>query len=225
MEAILQNLRNYKLIIFDVDGTLYHQPLLRAKMFMEMIWYSITHPFAIKEIKIVRIYRKQRETFALKGRDKIIDDQYKLCAEQVMSSVTHVKKTIDEWIRIRPLKYLAACKFKSIDMFLEELKMAKVTTCVYSDYAADDKLRALSLKMDYSFSSEDERINVLKPNPKGILYILDELNIKKKDALMIGDREAIDGACARNAGIDYLIVKPQKANSIYKILADGLKSK
>jgi phosphoglycolate phosphatase/putative hydrolase of the HAD superfamily len=225
MEPVLQNLSNYKLIIFDVDGTLYHQPLLRAKMFVEMILYSITHPFAIKDIKIVRIYRKQREILALNGHDKIKDDQYKLCADQVKLSITYVKKTIDEWIRIRPLKYLSASKFKNIDIFLEKLKKAKVTTCVYSDYLADEKLKALCLKMDYSFSSEDEKINVLKPNPKGVLYILDKLNIAKKDALMIGDRETIDGACAKNAGIDYLIVKPQKANSIYKKLADGFESK
>ena len=58
----------------------------------------------------------------------------------------------------------------------------------------------------YVFSSMDDEIHAVKPNPNGILYILQKFGIEKSTCLVIGDRDDRDGEAARRAGVDYLIL-------------------
>ena len=64
----------------------------------------------------------------------------------------------------------------------------------------------LKLNADIEAASTDTEINAFKPDPKGLLFISNKLNMELKDCLFIGDREDTDGICAKNAGMDYLII-------------------
>ncbi len=211
---------DYKLVIFDVDGTLYHQPLLRILMLFNLVIYYSFHPLRIKELKILSTFRNMRESKEMLNSANIVNNQYEWCAQKFNLHVDNIKDIIELWIHVKPLKFLKFCRFNNLVNLLRTLAEKKIITCVYSDYIADAKLKALKLNFDKVYSSEQPEINALKPNPKGVLYILNQLEIPKEKVLFIGDRKEFDGQCAANAGIDSLIIKPFSANKVFKKLTN-----
>ena len=77
-----------------------------------------------------------------------------------------------------------------------------------SDYPATRKLEALGVadRFDVVLSAQDPRVHAFKPSPKGLLVALEELGAAPGDALYVGDREDVDGAAARAAGMRYVII-------------------
>ncbi len=216
---------NIKLMIFDVDGTLYNQKKLRFFMLQELLGYYLIRPHKAWQINVLRHFRKEREKRALIASENINIEhsQYLWCQEKVERSVSEIKDIVGKWIHQKPLKYLPYCMYKNASSLLTELKKRKIKTAVYSDYNAEKKIESLGISIDHIYSSEQEEIGALKPNPKGLDYIASTLDIPKKDILFIGDREDRDGACAINAGISYLDVGKGNANLTFANLINYLK--
>lgn len=61
---------------------------------------------------------------------------------------------------------------------------------------------------DHVFISED--IGWQKPNVETFRYVLEQINAKPEDSLMIGDDMAVDIIGAKSAGIDGVFFNPQK---------------
>ena len=57
------------------------------------------------------------------------------------------------------------------------------------------------------FVTPDDPGFAMKPDPGAIRYILDHWGIDPADAVMVGDRE-IDMRCARDAGVDGILIDP-----------------
>lgn len=214
--------KKYQLVIFDVDGTLYHQPKLRLIMLIHLIAHYLFKPHKITELNVLKVFRKEREINAHKGHGNIAEEQYKWAANKLNYNETKVKDIVEFWMHKKPLRYLRSCVFENVRTLINELnKIAQ--TAVYSDYLAHHKIKAMELNINHCFSSEQKEINTLKPNSKGILHILNHFNVDKSQALLIGDRDELDGACARNAGIDYIIVNHKTANEIYKNMTEDVR--
>ena len=81
-----------------------------------------------------------------------------------------------------------------------------ITIGVYSDYPGEDKLSAMGLDADLVIDSTQPDIDRLKPDPAGLLYLCRHFGYRPEECLFIGDRDERDGACARNAGMPYLII-------------------
>jgi FMN phosphatase YigB (HAD superfamily) len=209
-------------VIFDVDGTLYNQPLLRLRMLLSLVLYYSVHFGSLNELKVLKVFRIQREKIAFQNENFPIDQQYKRCAGLTNTAENKVKKIVQKWIHNIPLSYISKYKFKNIDNLLSKMREKGIIVCVYSDYFADDKIKKLRLTFDHVFSSEQIEINKIKPSPDGLNYIVSKLGAKKEKALMIGDRKDIDGLCAKNAGIDFLKVNSFTANKIFKQLGKKL---
>jgi FMN phosphatase YigB (HAD superfamily) len=78
---------------------------------------------------------------------------------------------------------------------------------VYSDYPLEEKLEALlPFKPDFAFSANDAEINCLKPNKKGLSHIVNVLKLPVEDIVFIGDRFEKDAVCAKQTGMDYIIL-------------------
>jgi phosphoglycolate phosphatase/putative hydrolase of the HAD superfamily len=82
-----------------------------------------------------------------------------------------------------------------------------IKIAIYSDYKAEDKLKAMGLKADLVVSSTDSDIDRLKPDPAGLFHIVRQMNVLPQDCLFIGDRPELDGVCAEQAGMPCLIVE------------------
>lgn len=62
MKAKMQKkLTEYRTVIFDMDGTLYFQSPVRLCMAVSLGLYYMIHPYKIKELMVLKKFRKMRE--------------------------------------------------------------------------------------------------------------------------------------------------------------------
>lgn len=194
----------YDLYVFDVDGTLYYQNKLRLIMGKRLLMYYLLHPLKFKDLIIIKNFRSLREN--AKDTNGLFD----ITAKKCKVSVSRVNEVIKKWIYENPIDALIASKDDTLLAIIDKLKADGKTVAIWSDYEADDKLKALKLSTDYVYTAEQERVGELKPSPKGLNLIMSDLNVPKDKTIMIGDRMVKDGEAAKKAGCDYLILSKSK---------------
>lgn len=191
-----------KNLIIDLDGTLYYLFWIKCIMLFIILIYYLFHFWKFKEVLILIYYRKIRE----KNIKNIVKIQYELVAKKFNVSIDEVKDITEEWLLVRPLKILHVCKDKKLENIIIDFKKNGGKVIIYSDYPTLKKLEVLNIIYDKAYDSTNSKIGVLKPNPKGLNYIIKDNSLRKTETLVIGDRDKKDGACARNCGIDYIII-------------------
>lgn len=194
----------YDLYVFDVDGTLYYQNKLRLIMGKRLLMYYLLHPLKFKDLIIIKNFRSLREN--AKDTNGLFD----ITAKKCNVSVSRVNEVIKKWIYENPIDALIASKDDTLLAIIDKLKANGKTVAIWSDYEADDKLKALKLSTDYVYTAEQERVGELKPSPKGLKLIMSDLRVAKDKTIMIGDRMVKDGEAAKKAGCDYLILSKSK---------------
>ena len=194
----------YDLYVFDVDGTLYYQNKLRLIMGKRLLMYYLLHPLKFKDLIIIKKFRSLREN--AKDTNGLFD----ITAKKCNVSVSRVNEVIKKWIYENPIDALIASKDDTLLAIIDKLKANGKTVAIWSDYEADDKLKALKLSTDYVYTAEQERVGELKPSPKGLKLIMSDLRVAKDKTIMIGDRMVKDGEAAKKAGCDYLILSKSK---------------
>lgn len=210
MMKLSKPLEQYKLIIFDMDGTLYYQLPLRLHMALSLMAYYFIRPYKWRELLILKKYRQVREHFQNAESASIEDTIYNETAALTHTSPVIVRKIIKKWIYDKPLFKLPLYKDHTAAGFMQSLRNKYILTVVYSDYPVKDKLNVLDIHPDYYFSGDNININCLKPNPKGIRYIINLFGILPEDILIVGDRMEKDGKAADSIGSDYLILSKFK---------------
>ena len=194
----------YDLYVFDVDGTLYYQNKLRLIMGKRLLMYYLLHPLKFKDLIIIKNFRSLREN--AKDTNGLFD----ITAKKCNVSASRVNEVIKKWIYENPIDALIASKDDTLLAIIDKLKANGKTVVIWSDYEADDKLKALKLSTDYVYTAEQERVGELKPSPKGLKLIMSDLRVAKDKTIMIGDRMVKDGEAAKKAGCDYLILSKSK---------------
>jgi HAD superfamily hydrolase (TIGR01549 family) len=201
-----------KVVIFDVDGTLYTQSKLRKQMLWALLWYYARHPWRLGEMRLLQHFRAEREKRAGDCGGDLANAQYNWCAEKSKYPVAKVREVVNYWMMQFPNQYLGACTYPGTQAFFKALQENNIRIAIYSDYPAHDKLAAMGLPADLVVSSTDPEVDRLKPDPKGLLYITQQLGVQPAECLFIGDRPELDGECARQANMPYLIVEKKPFN-------------
>jgi HAD superfamily hydrolase (TIGR01549 family) len=199
------NWQEISLVVFDVDGTLYDQRCLRFKMIGQLLGHCVRHPGDLRLLRQISRYRRSREELAEEEAHGIADLQYRRPALELNEEPAEIRRTVEEWILQRPLRFLRPCRYAKVADFMTALRKEGKTVAVLSDYPAADKLRALDLAADLVVSAVDPEVDRLKPHPKGLQRTLELAGVEADRCLLIGDRDDRDGECARRAGVGYLI--------------------
>lgn len=194
-----------RLVVFDLDGTLYDQRCLRRRMLWELGRHCLRRPRDLKILEIIAEFRRARERLAEDGAQGIGRLQYERPAATLGIQPREVSEVVGLWMEQRPLKHLPRCRYPGIEELFEQLRGSGVLVGVLSDYPVREKLRALDLVADITASAAEPEIDRLKPHPAGLEYLMARAGVAPDECLLIGDREDRDGACARRAGVDYLI--------------------
>jgi HAD superfamily hydrolase (TIGR01549 family) len=200
------------LVVFDMDGTLYDQRSLRAKMLLQIMW----HAFRSRSLHVARIiltFRKCREELADNNVHDFGNQQYAVTAARHGCSITEVKEIVSEWIELRPLSAILACRYTGIELVFNALNSSGKTIAVLSDYPAEAKLDALGLKAHFVVSALDEDVGRLKPDPTGLYKILKLVGTDVQRSVMIGDRFDRDGEVARRVGMR-AVIKSHRSDDI-----------
>ena len=200
-------------VLFDLDGTLYSQPRMRLLMVKDMILYYALHPSHVGQLRILVHFRRMRELHDFRG-GHIAETQYELTATRLGVKEECVRKVVDKWIMVEPLKHLAQCKFHYVDSVFARLKTRGRGIAIVSDYPVREKMLWLGLEADVSVCATDPDVDCLKPNPKGFLVAAAKLGLSPHECLVVGDRDEKDGEAARAAGMVFLRSTVRNMNSI-----------
>lgn len=196
-------------VIFDVDGTLYHQPRLRAIMARQLALHLLKKPWAWREVQLLKDFRTLREQMAAEPDADLGQEQYQRVARMRGVSPALVRAAVGKWMQRAPLPHLAACRRPGVRSFFQELRQQGKAIAVFSDYPAQEKLAAMGLSAQVVICADDPLVNRLKPDPKGLLVTARDLGVEPGMCLYVGDRDELDGEAARRAGMAYLIWEPK----------------
>ncbi|MFN4129500.1 MAG: HAD family hydrolase [Paracoccaceae bacterium] len=201
------DLRPYRLVVFDLDGTLYHQGPVRRGMLSELLFSSATPggPGRIGRLLILRRFRQIREDLARTAPEVFDAPLFLRLSAETGQDEALLRRVVKEWMEERPLRHLQAARVAGASDLFAALRARGTQIAIWSDYPVHDKLAALDLRADHIVAATDPDVAALKPNPAGLNWLLQHTGVAPEDALMIGDRYSHDGAAARASGVDFLL--------------------
>lgn len=198
-------------VCFDIDGTLYDQRRLRANMIKVLSQAYLKKDLTLAEISHLRSFRKVREELRHRGQvSRLEREQYIETAKRTGQSPEMIEKTVQKWIHQVPLKVLQKIADEDVVQTCTRLRARGYRLGIFSDYPAEDKLRALGIPLDLFDSivcATQREVDAFKPHPAGFSAVCDGLGISTEKVLYIGDRSRIDAEGARNAGMPAVILK------------------
>jgi FMN phosphatase YigB (HAD superfamily) len=204
----------YKAFLFDVDGTLYDQPMVRKKMALELVRFLLVRPARFRDVLILRAFRRLREKCRDEQNCCLEEAQYQWTAEKLGLDAVRVRAVVKEWIFERPLKHLPECRPPGLAELFARLRENGIKIGVFSDYPAAEKLAALGLRADVIACATDEAVNRFKPHSAGLEFLCRELGVSAGDCIHIGDRLELDGVCSERCGCDNIILPAHRAKTM-----------
>ncbi|MBO9518181.1 MAG: HAD family hydrolase [Porphyrobacter sp.] len=193
-----------KLVIFDVDGTLYDQWPLRLDMARALVADSMRQR-SFDTIRILSTFRKVRENLGDERSAGVSSEQFSRTAKDRGCSEDHVRTVVERWIEQEPLSRLRRRRTRGASELFAALRRNGRTIAAWSDYPVEPKLSMLELQADLSVCSSDPAVNRFKPDPAGLQLILDRTATSPEEALVVGDRFDRDWEAARAISVPTLI--------------------
>ncbi|KRA84433.1 HAD family hydrolase [Altererythrobacter sp. Root672] len=193
-----------KLVIFDVDGTLYDQWPLRLDMARALIADSLQQR-TLDTIRVLSTFRKVRESLGDARSVGVSNEQFRRTAKDRGCSEEHVRSIVERWIEQEPLARLRRRRTRGASELFSALKRNGRTIAAWSDYPVEPKLATLELKADLAVCSSDPAVNRFKPDPAGLQLILDRTATSPDQAIVVGDRFDRDWEAARAISVPTLI--------------------
>jgi FMN phosphatase YigB (HAD superfamily) len=202
--------KELKAIIFDVDGTLYDQHVLRGGILRRLCREYACKPLqGLKTARILSAYRTAQEHLRKAGAEgDIAEKQLQLACEWTGHPRELVRSCVDRWMGQEPLRLLAGSVRSGCMEFLQTASGRKILLAVLSDYEAQGKLSAMGLEGCFQsvVSAQDPDVQQFKPGTRGLEVTLERLRVEVSEALYIGDRPEVDGTMASRAGMPCLII-------------------
>ena len=193
-----------RLVVFDVDGTLYDQRALRLRMIFDLARHLVEKREG-RTLKIIGAYRKLRERLGEEEVENFEEELLRQTARKHDCAPNDVRAAVEEWIERRPLAYLAGCRYPALPALFAALRRAGKRIAIFSDYPAEAKMAAMGLDADLIVSAGDDGVGVLKPNPRGLQRLIETAKVDPAETILIGDRVERDGLAAQRAGAEALI--------------------
>ena len=193
-----------KLVVFDLDGTLYEQRPVRLGMARDLVFHSLRRR-SLKDFRAIRYYRTVRESLAGVETADFLEDLHQAVGARHKLAPSEVAELVEEWMERRPLVRLKAARVEGADALFAALRRTGRRIGVWSDYPVADKLRSLELQADFICSATDADIRRLKPDPAGLMKIARLAGALPHETLMIGDRAERDGEAARRSQVPVLL--------------------
>lgn len=208
MQGLTFDWPSVRLVVFDVDGTLYRQPPLRRRMALALLSHVATSG-DVRLLRLLSDYRRERERLA----DAEVADFDATLAATIAArhgvDPATVTALVTDWIETRPLPYLRPHVVPGTVALFDGLRRSGRTIGVLSDYPATAKVAAMGLAGDIIAAAADPGIGIMKPHPRGLQFVMAAAGATPATTLMIGDRPERDGAAACRAGVPVLIRSPK----------------
>lgn len=195
-----------KAVIFDLDGTLYDNSGLPY----QIVLHSIGH---IRLLWCERRVRKEMAGLCYGDEDSTYNEFFKRIA--IMSGKS--QSVIKEWYLEQYLPLQAQMLHKHFRArewvlpTLEKLRQKGLRLACYSDYGfISGKLKSVGIPPEkFDLIMDAPSAGGFKPCRKSLETVADLLGVRPEETLVVGDREDTDGAGARAANMQCMIVNRQ----------------
>lgn len=194
-------------VVFDLDGTLYNQFLLRICM-MAALSLNVHKPGFFTSIRILKDFRRERERLSCQGLENRIELQLERLAASFEMTVEEVEELVSLWMDKRPLRYLPWLAFPAAKQLFKVLRERGIRIAVLSDLPIGQKLAALAMAPDIAMCTQD--FLEFKPGTKSLMHILRTYEVTPEQTLVVGDRDERDGAMARAVGSPFFYARRNK---------------
>lgn len=199
---------NIKVVIFDLDGTLYDNKGLPMKLILADIW----------NMWVLGAERKARKM--IKGND--YQD-----AEGVYNALFHHMAEIKRSLTIEKARRWYQDKYMPMQVavlamyfqprplaieLLEAMKAKGLKLVLYSDYGHEkEKIEALGIPSKlFDVIVSAAKMGGLKPCKASMVRLMQDYDLDPATTLYVGDREDTDGESARLVGVPFYNVKADK---------------
>ena len=180
-----------KACIFDLDGTLTNT--------LESMTYSVN--LTLKEMGLSQITKDQCRMFVGNGARVLIEESLKVSGDPKASRIEEGMKIYGRIFdqnctyHVTPyegiVKMLEALKDRGIHLAVLSNKPDRQTVKVVKEIFGDNIF-------DYAQGQKDGIRR--KPEPDGVWYLMEQMQVSKEECLYIGDSE-VDAATGKNAGL------------------------
>ena len=180
-----------KACIFDLDGTLTNT--------LESMTYSVN--LTLKEMGLSQITKDQCRMFVGNGARVLIEESLKVSGDPKASRIEEGMKIygriFDQNCTYHVTLYegipemLKALKDRGIHLAVLSNKLDRQTVKVVKEIFGDNIF-------DYAQGQKDGIRR--KPEPDGVWYLMEQMQVSKEECLYIGDSE-VDAATGKNAGL------------------------
>lgn len=203
-------------VLYDIDGTLYHLGRMRRRMAGELARSALRSPLrTMRHWRVIQAYRQAQEQ--LRGGDAGVS-QLEAAAEKLGVPSDEVRAVIEEWMERRPLAVLGGCRREPVIGAIRLLAKCGIPQAAFSDYPAESKVEIFGVARHFEFrlSSSDPDVGAFKPSPRGFLHAASRWGLPPSEIVYVGDREEVDGAGARAAGMRFVHVGKITARRLLK---------
>lgn len=199
-----------KVILFDLDGTLYKSDEVYQK-FAEAAYYTYA--------KIKKTSIKQAKEILEKRRDEMKKEKgYSIPYTLALLSFGI---PIEEWHK-ENIKFFNAGDYLKRDDRLKEILSKLKDNYKLGVFTNNNRvqteriLKALGIEKLFDFKFTYESFNLIKPDPEVFKHILKKIDVKPQECLMVGDRYYVDLVPAKEQGMEIFEVKGPE--DIYQLL-------
>ena len=193
-------------VISDLDGTLYRQRPVRVKMALRLAGYYLLRLWRVRELAGIFFFRRIREEERF--RTENFSAQIQEAAERAgLRNAENLQGAILRWMFREPLEEIASHPRQEVLSFLQKMRTEGRKIIIYSDYAAEEKLRALHFTPDAVYYPGVCGLTELKPSLKSMTEILKREGLCPERTVMIGDRREKDGESAALVGAQFILVE------------------
>lgn len=194
-------MKHYKAIIFDFDGTLFNKKGIGLRLVMS----------DLRHIKYIWAERKTREEF--RGKDCGDKEAFLHAFFNAMAAkVGRTEDVVREWYYssyMKAMQRVLKRHFKprrALKELLCYLRSKGVCLVVFSDYpCVVERLNILGIPSGlFDYHTSSEFFGALKPSSRPLQEIVNTIGMEISDVLMVGDKNSTDGLAAHSLSMDYI---------------------
>ena len=193
-----------RLVIFDLDGTLYEKRgIIREMMMLGIGQWSLLSAERRTRKAFRGLYMGSEELFYRAFFHKMA--KHTLLSEKQVSKWYHkvympmMVRVLQRWHHAMPW----------VKPFVKECRERGIKMVVLSDYGhTHEKLAALGLDVSlFDWIVSAPELGGLKPAPQLIYHVIENMGVSSNECLVIGDREDTDGELAHVVNAGFYLVK------------------
>ncbi len=211
--------REYKGIIFDLDGTLYKKKGLGKWFFLPMVRH--THSMII--------YKRHRELLMdsdFGTYEELQEAIYRNIENNSRKKRENMAALEDKFHRVLMKSLAKHCTGRpGVNHVLETLSQHIPLSCISDYQEVPERLACLDIDDTYfTFMASSPEMGALKPAVRPFLAAAAAMGVEPHECLVIGDQEDTDGTAAEKLNMGFLKIgeKPKKGCYVWEQIVDML---